>query len=230
MININWPIEKEKLRKMPIGEPFICMFSGGKDSGLALSMTINKGKPIALVHYIDENSKESIFHKQKCEIIEAQATALNLPVVYQYNKWWVKWNKIVKMYMEYKKQGVKYVVFGDLVSEDNAKTQVTLCQSAGLIPCMPLWLLPYEILLDEIKERNIKSIITIINDPLIESKWLGKVFDRQAYECFKELGIDPFGENGEFHTTLVDADCFKSPLNYKIIANDSKKIVITVKA
>ena len=229
VINRNWPIEIKKLRNLPLaGEPFICLFSGGKDCGMALSMAMQSGNAVALIHYIDEDNVSS-FHLQKREVIEAQSASLNIPVVYLYDNWWNKWNKLVKIFMEYEKQGVKYVVFGDLTENSNVKHQVTLCQSANIRPCLPLLSLPYEFLIDEIGKRNIKSVISTISHSLIENKWLGKVFDREVYGYFLKLGLDPFGESGEFHTTLVDADCFKYPLNYKITESNGEKIIIKIK-
>ena len=217
-----------QLRKIPENESFICMFSGGKDCGLALSMALQKGNAVELIHCLNKDNNTSLFHEQKADVVEAQAKALNIPIIYKNYKWWVRWDKIVQMYSKYKEQGIKYVVFGDLRAEGNVNTQIILCKSAGLVPCIPLYFLPYDFLISELEKRNIKSVITTITHPLINSDWLGKIFNRQAYEHFKNLGIDPFGENGEFHTTLINADCFNQPLQYQIIANDGKKIVIKI--
>lgn len=107
------------------------------------------------------------------------------------------------------------MVYGDLFREDNAQLKITLCQSAGLIPCMPLWHTPYEILGEQMEERSLTSIITVIKSPYIDLHWLGKAFYRYAYKEFSDLEIDTFGEYGEFHTTLINADIFKYPLNYQ---------------
>lgn len=219
-------IIKNNIYKIPTNESFVSLFSGGKDSALALSIALETGNAIALIHYLDEDTDESIFHKQKRAIIEAQAKALGIPVIYQYRNWWARWNKLVKLYMDFKKRGVKYVVFGDLDANDNVKNQITLCRSAGLIPCLPLLKSPYDVLLNEIHERGIKCVISAIDSRLVDGSWLGKVFDRKAYEYFTEIGIDPFGENGEYHTTLVDADCFKHPLKYTISTKKEDSIII----
>lgn len=219
-------VDESVLRDIPEGESFVCLFSGGKDSGLALSMALETGRCDGLIHYLDHVNQESIFHKQKKDIIQAQARALGMTITYHQQQWWADWKELSKTYLRFRNRGVKYVVFGDLNGEENAKTQIILCQGAGLIPCFPLWKISYEVLISEIEKRNIKSIITTVNHHLIESKWLGKVFDRRAYEHFISLGVDPFGEGGEFHTTLVDADCFAEPLEYMI---EEMKMLIHVR-
>ena len=224
------PSEVLKLRNIPFNESFICMFSGGKDCGFALSMALQKSKAVALIHCLDKDNHTSLFHEQTEDIVQAQANAFNIPIVYKNYKWWVRWDKIVKMYKEYKENGVKYVVFGDLRAEGNVDTQIKLCKSAGLIPCIPLYFLPYDYLINEMEKRNIQSIITTITHPSIGSEWLGRFFDRQAYEHFKQIGVDPFGENGEFHTTLINADFFNKPFQYDILDNNGKKITIRPKS
>lgn len=224
-IQINEILE---LRNIPVEESFLCMFSGGKDCGLALSMALQNNRAVALIHCVNKDST-SLFHEQFEDVVQTQAAALNIPIIYKNFKWWVRWDKIVKMYKEYKEMGVKYVVFGDLRAEGNVDTQIKLCRSAGLIPCFPLYLLPYDYLINEMEKRNIQSVITTITHPAIGSEWLGRLFDRNAYEHFKEIGIDPFGENGEFHTTLINADFFDEPLKYEIIGNDGQKITIRFK-
>ena len=226
---IDWRNDMDKLRTIPNGAPFIFLFSGGKDTALALSIILEGGaKPIELLHCVDSENEASLFHEQRKEIVNAQASKLGIPIRYLPYKWWVRWDKIVKLYAEYRKKGVKYVAFGDLNSEGNIDFQVKLCISAGLIPCFPLCFIPYERLIKEIENRKIKSIITTINDGAIDSSFLGKCFDKEIYDRFKKLDIDPFGEAGEFHTTLVDANCFSEAIEYRYTIIDERKICIEI--
>ena len=43
-----------------------------------------------------------------------------------------------------------------------------------------------------------------------------KILDDEIYEEFKKLEINPFGEMGEFHSTLLDLDIFEFPIKYDI--------------
>ena len=121
------------VRCIPKGEAFVCMFSGGKDCGLALSMAMQNGTPIALLHFLDEQNEESMFHNQKIDIIEIQSAALNIPVIFQKYKWWVRWSNIIKLYTSFRNQGVKYVVFGHLHIRNARSLQIKLCKNAGII-------------------------------------------------------------------------------------------------
>ena len=224
-----WPVEEEKLRSLPENECFVCMFSGGKDSALALALAIKTGNLHELLHCTDMDTQQSVWHLQSLEVVKNQAEAISSRLkIITYSAWEGR-TKLVKLYQHYVTQGVKSIVFGDLYEEKQAKLQVALCLSAGLIPRMPLWRRPFEELLNLLEVHQICSIITCLESEKIDSKWLGKKFDRSMYEYFRKLGIDPFGEQGEFHTTLVNADYFKKPLLYKIgdldIFPNNKRII-----
>lgn len=210
----------EILTKIPDKEPFICLYSGGKDSGLALAMACQRAKPVALITCVDK--EETLFHGQNNVLTNMQGERMRIPIKY-FNDHWKSGIKLARIYRYYKEQGVTTVVFGDLWDIKNANHKIQICKAAGMKACMPLWGLPYDELIEKINEYRVKSVITTIRSALISKQWLGSVFDRNAYEHFKNIGIDAFGENGEFHTTLVDSNIFSSPIKYKFC---SSKIVV----
>lgn len=77
-------------------------------------------------------------------------------------------------------------------------------------------------LMDLIEEHRLISLITRINSPLIRPELLGLPFTREVFLEFSSLNIDPFGELDEFHTTLVDADCFSQPLRYRLVRRSDR--------
>lgn len=64
-----WKENLEQLRNLPKGSPFVFMYSGGKDTGLALSIALEYGAPIELIHCVDKENEESLFHEQKTWIM-----------------------------------------------------------------------------------------------------------------------------------------------------------------
>lgn len=205
-IPYDWENHIESLRQLSEDQQFSIMYSGGKDASLALSKTITEGRLNSIIHCADYSKKKSLFHNQSISIVEKHAQTLNVPIHYLDSEWWIKWNRLISKYSELKKQGVTTIVFGDLNSRENIEMQYKLCMAVGLKACFPLYRIPYEELITELEKRRIVSIITTINSSKISSQWLGKNFDRIAYNAFKKIAIDPFGENGEFHTTVISAD------------------------
>ena len=203
---------KESFENMPEGEPFICSFSGGKDSVIALSMAAEKGEARGLLNWFDEEQNKSVFHKQNFKLIQMQAECMHLPL---YTTKYTPWSNrldLVRVYKEFAAQGIKSIIFGDIYLDDSAKMQTVLCQKAGLVPRFPLWEKKLSDLIEEIEKRNIVTVISRVNTACMSDKWLGKEYNRELFNEFEKSGIDPFGEKGEFHTTVVDADIFKESL------------------
>lgn len=215
MINIKHILlaNQKKLKKPPKNSSFICLYSGGKDSALALSIASEFATPSALITCVGHD--KSLFHEHSYDIIKTQSKKMNINLEC-FNGHWKELIKLAKIYKYYKKKGVKTVVFGDLNDIKNANRKIIACKLAGLKPCMPLWNVSYDELINLIKKYNIVSVITIVRPSMLDVKWLGKEFNQSIYESLCGNRIDPFGEKGEFHTTLVNSNLFSSPINYSI--------------
>lgn len=89
----------EDINKIPKGEPFICMFSGGKDCMLALSVACETGIPSALIHsmYAEEEEAVSILHMQKQSLIERQAELMNIPLEITRGSIVERWPNLVRV-------------------------------------------------------------------------------------------------------------------------------------
>lgn len=220
------------IETLPQHAPFVCLFSGGKDCNLALSLAMRSGSATALIHCVFDNDHKGyadyLNEKGQCEVVEKQASVLGLPITYHMGHW-TNWSRLVKIYIKYRENGVKYVVFGDLKNAENVAFQAKLCKSAGLIPFFPLFNKPYDWVMNQIEEKNINAIISVVRSGKIPfNKYLGRIFDRSVYNEFKSLGIDPMGENGEFHTTVLFSDRYKRKLEYMITEKDERQIHLNI--
>lgn len=206
----------ESLRYIPNGGECICLFSGGKDSVLALAMTIEQGARVyELVHSLNSDTNLSAWHKQSDKIAKNQALELGMRInavpagVFQ-NK-----TQFIRLLKEYKNKGVEYVVCGDVLEGDQSLLEITYCLTAGLRPVMPLWKRTNTEILQLVEKHRIEAIITYIEDEKqIDEKWLGKKYDRVFFEELKRIQVDEIGEDGEFHSTVVDACIFNKRLDF----------------
>lgn len=83
-------------------------------------------------------------------------------------------------------------------------------------------------LISDLEKFKIETVITTIDlRSGISEDWLGKNFDRNTYNEFKKLNIDPFGENGEFHTFVVNSGLFERKLQYKLNGKKGQYISIS---
>ena len=223
----------EDINKIPKGEPFVCMFSGGKDCMLALSVACETGIPSALIHsmYTEEEEAVSVLHMQKQSLIERQAELMNISLEVTQGSIVERWPNLVRVLKKYARKGIKYVVIGDLVYTKSSVHYINLCTAAGLIPKMPLVNMPYEMLWKEMEQRKIHCLITSIKTPILSDDWLGRTYNRDTVNELETIGVDPFGEYTEFHTTVVNAALFKEPLAYNLQRvegsfRDSRRILV----
>lgn len=199
------------LRTIPKGEKGVCLYSGGKDSGLALSIACEEAEIVALINCCEQ--KHPMFHQHDTDLMELQSQSLKIPIVYS-NGHWKESTEIERILKECKLQGVKFVLFGDICSIKNANRKIKLCESVGLIPCMPLWNKTYDWLFNEVKKRKLKCLLSSVRPQIRDN--IGQILDEEMYEKFKKIGINPFGEMGEFHSTLLDLDVFDFSIRYDI--------------
>lgn len=199
------------LRTIPEGKSGVCLYSGGKDCGLALSMALEKSNIAALINCCEQ--EHPMFHQHDKDLMSLQSQALKIPIIYS-NGHWKNSANIKEILKKFKQQGVEYILFGDICSTKNANRKLKLCEDISLIPCMPLWNLSYDNIYDEMKKRNLICLLSSVRPKIKE--YLGKIFDDEIYETFKKIGISPLGENGEFHSTLLNLDVFEFQIKYNI--------------
>lgn len=201
----------DSLKKIPKNKKGICLFSGGKDSGLALSIACEQSEIVALINCCEK--KQPLFHQHGTDLMNLQSQALKIPMVYA-NGHWKESTELELLLKKFKAEGVEFIVFGDICSIKNANRKIILCKKVGLIPCMPLWNKTYDELFNEMKKRKLKCMLSSVR-PQIKD-YVGKIFDDKTFETFKQLDINVFGEKGEFHSTLIDLDIFDFPIKYEI--------------
>ncbi len=215
-------------RRLEPGTPFFCMFSGGKDSGLALATALGMGGRLtALIHILDE--KGSLYHEQDAAVIRAQAKAMNAELLYMPYKWWRGWERAEADLRAWRSFGAKEIVFGDIRLKYILLGDIPLCERSGYRACLPNGGVSYDSLMGRMEEHRIVSIITKINHPAIDRALLGQPFSREVFEYLKSLDVDPFGELDEYHTTLVDADFFPKPLEYDLVRDGRDRVSVTVR-
>ena len=206
----------DEIKIVPDREPFVCNFSGGKDCALALSVACETGHLKGLLHWIKPDEDISRLHMQSKNIVEKQAELMDVPLYITESCALDTWNKYIKVYKKLADSGIKSIVFGDLYFAKHTKQQMLVCYAAGLTPRMPILDWKYEKIREEMKKMGVKCIITTIRSERLNNKWLGRIYDDEAYHELQELGVDPFGEAGEFHTTLIDFNMFKKKLEYSM--------------
>ena len=194
-------------------QKFIVSYSGGKDSTLALYHTMQVGKAIGLIVMLEEQGLRSRSHAMSMEIIQAQANALGLPIITASSSWNDYETEFLKLLADAKQQGADVLVTGDLDMPEHGCWHDRITQQAGLKLCMPLWQRPHREVIEEFIQLGFKTMIVTVNLDLgMKVDDLGKVLTLDYIQELENRGIDPCGEGGEFHSTVINGPLFTAPI------------------
>lgn len=194
-------------------QKFIVSYSGGKDSTLALYHAMQVGKAIGLIVMLEEQGLRSRSHAMSMEIIQAQANALGLPIITASSSWNDYETEFLKLLAHAKQQGAEVLVTGDLDMPEYGCWHDRITQQAGLKLCMPLWQRPHREVIEEFIQLGFKTMIVTVNLNLgMKVDDLGKILTLDYIQELENRGIDPCGEGGEFHSTVIDGPLFTAPI------------------
>ena len=114
-----------------------------------------------------------------------------------------------------KNEGYTHAVFGDIFLEDLKQYREKQLLTHGIQAVFPLWRQDTRSLIMEFIESGFKAITVSVSEKKLGEEFLGRVLDEQFLADLPE-GVDPCGENGEFHTFVFDGPIFKDPVSFSV--------------
>jgi diphthine-ammonia ligase len=190
-----------------------CSWSGGKDCCLALHRVMQAGAtPACLVTMMIEDGHRSRSHGLRQDVVEAQAAAMRLPLFCRATSWNDYEASFIDVLSEVKGRDVETGVFGDIDLQDHRDWVERVCGTAGMRAVLPLWHESRLGMVLECVDAGIDCRIVSCKAELMGQEYLGKALTRELAESLESKGIDACGENGEFHTVVIDAPMFHVPL------------------
>ena len=107
--------------------------------------------------------------------------------------------------------GVDEMVFGDLFLADIREYREQALAETGIRARFPLWNRPTDVLAREMLDAGVKAVITCVDPAQAPAELAGRPWDEQLLADLP-AGVDPCGENGEFHTFVWDGPGFRAPI------------------
>ncbi len=216
------------MRKIKNYKKAFVSWTGGKDSSLALFLAKQLGyEIIGLATFVPESSK---FRAHPLHVIEKQMESLNLPwrkltVKEPYKQSYEE--ALQKLKDEY---GIEYLITGDIDLIDNHPDNYmkNRCDAVGLNVFNPLWQKSREDIWYLLLANNFKVMLTLAKKESLSKDWIGSTITSEKLKELSELsitqGIDLTGENGEFHTIVIDSPDFESELKFNStsVVSDNK--------
>ncbi len=197
----------------------LCSWSGGKDSCFALMAAITEGyTPKILLNVLNEEGKISRSHGIPSAILQAQATAAGLPI-HLISSSWQDYEKNFTAALTHLKEKYQltYAVFGDIDLQAHRDWEEKVCAVAGLQAFLPLWQQNRRSLVMQMLNSGIETMIVSCNETMGE-RFLGKIITEELVTELESLGVDACGENGEFHTLVLNCPLFKHKISVEVIA------------
>jgi uncharacterized protein (TIGR00290 family) len=192
------------------------MWSGGKDSALALMRARANGLIVSrLLNFYDPATDRVRFHATRSELIRAQADAIGIDLRQLGTPWERYEVTFRKMLADLKREGFAGVVFGDIhLADVRAWYEERVIQS-GLVHVEPIWGEPPAALVTEFVASRSRAVITCCELPKLGQEWLGRIIDERFAIEIGATGIDPAGENGEYHSFVFAGPLFRTPLGWR---------------
>lgn len=195
------------------------LFSGGKDSTLALHKASEKEKLTCLITLRSKNPESYMFHTPNIEVTKLQSEALGIPLI-SVETQGRKEEELADLKSAISKAVEKFevegIVTGAIESVYQAQRIQRICCSLNLWCFNPLWKREQQALLQDLVKNGYLVIISGIFAYPLDEKWLGKEINSEVIQKLidlqKKYGISPSGEGGEIETTVLDAPLFKKKI------------------
>lgn len=192
-------------------------WSSGKDAAWTL-YTLQQDPNIEIVGLFtttNEKFDRVAMHSTRASLLQLQAEAAGLRLI----KIPLPWPCTNKQYEKIMNNFIKEVeplnidafAFGDLYLESVRDYRINALKDTGIEPIFPIWLLPTDQLAEKMIDSGLKTVLTCINPKVTPLSFAGRDFDYSLLNDMPE-GMDPCGENGEFHTFVYEGPMFNKPI------------------
>jgi uncharacterized protein (TIGR00290 family) len=196
-------------------------WSSGKDSAWALTKLQQRPdiELSGLFTTINEENKRASMHGVRLEIVRKQAAAAELPLRLieippgcsdaQYQQIMGQFVSSLAVAQ------IACIAFGDLYLEEIRRYREEKLAGTGIKPIFPLWQSETRQLAGEMIRGGLRAIVTCVDLKQLPGSFAGREYD---LEFLSQLpaAADPCGENGEFHSCVIDGPMFQQPLEVKV--------------
>ena len=192
-------------------------WSGGKDCMMALH-TLQESDDLevaVLLTTVNEAYQRVSMHGVRLDLIEAQADALGLPLevvfVPEQTDNATYEQRMGEALTKLKADGMNKVAFGDIFLEDLRAYREQNIAQLGMEAVFPLWQQNSRALVGQFVALGYRAYTVCVDGLKLGQEFAGRLIDNTYVESLPE-GIDPCGENGEFHSFVFDGPLFNKAL------------------
>jgi uncharacterized protein (TIGR00290 family) len=196
-------------------EPVILAWSGGKDCTLALREIVRGGEytVAALLTTVTREYDRVSMHGVRRSLLRAQAASLGVPLrevelsPRASNEEYEAAMDAALTELRAATPGIEGVVFGDLFLEDIRAYREAMLARAGMRGIFPLWGRDTQRVAADFTALGYRAVVVCVDTAALPRELAGREYDA-AFVRALPAGVDPCGENGEFHTFVYDGPSF----------------------
>ncbi len=178
---------------------------------------IQKYQVEALLTTMTQDYDRISIHGVRRILLEQQAEALGLPL----EKMFIKKGasnaeyeaELIKSLKHYADRDISSVVFGDIFLEDVRLYREELLAKVNMQAVFPLWKKDTQELARDFIDCGFKAVITVVDSSVLGKEFAGREYDKQFLADLPR-GVDPCGENGEFHSFVYNGPNFRKPVTF----------------
>ena len=195
------------------------LFSGGKDSCLALHKVLKEGHDVRyLLNVFSKNADSFMFHRQDRDLLYTQVGRLGIDMISVESEG-VEEKELedLKRLIEGVGNDVEGIVVGGIASSYQGKRVKKICDDLGLEFVAPLWDYEPKKLWAELLSEGFEVAIIKIACDGIGDRWIGRVIDEEALSELEKLSeryefrLD--FEGGEAETCVLNMPEYSSRIN-----------------
>jgi uncharacterized protein (TIGR00290 family) len=201
-----------------VKEKVVLAWSGGKDSAMALHALLGSGRyeVVSLLTTVSKQYERISHHGVRVELLEQQAAAIGVRLhklyLHQANCSIEDYEAVMKKAMlEYKEKNVLTVAFGDIFLQDLREYRQRNLAKLGMKAIFPIWGRDTTELIQTFIALGFKAYLTCVDSEKLGEEFAGRPIDADLIRDLPD-GVDPCGENGEFHSYVYDGPIFQRPV------------------
>ena len=192
-------------------------FSGGKDSALALHELQRSGayRVETLLTTVTDAYDRVSMHGVRRALVRDQAASIGIPlvevVVPPQSSNEIYERAMAAAFDRLRDDGIRRVAFGDIFLEDLREYRERQLAASGLECLFPIWRQPTAALARSFIRDGFRAVVVCVNPKVLDASFVGRSFDA-AFLADLPDGVDPCGENGEFHTFVWAGPILPRPI------------------
>ena len=194
------------------------LWTGGKDSLMALHEAAHSGLCIRCLVTFAPPGGAFLAHPVAFLRMQAETLALPhyiLPVTEPFADSYEA--GLARLHHE---MGLDCVVTGDIAEVDGYPNWIRQrSRGVGIGVHTPLWGRDRYALLRQLVDRGYRALICCVDTRHLDASWIARELNESTIAQLREMGklsgLDPCGEQGEYHTLVLDGPAFVRPIDIR---------------